>query len=111
MLDFVYQIFIAPLLERGYAPADATHGRYLLPLSPFETSLAADTDLCVDTRRRRVFIEKDGSFGDGEDVTLIETDLTRGRGKKWVHYQVWTSPIGKNGAAAGCDIILIHGTL
>ncbi|KAG8890957.1 hypothetical protein FRB98_002977 [Tulasnella sp. 332] len=109
MLDFVFQVIVAPLLEHVYPLADPTYGRYLLPLSPFETALAADAELCVNTRRRRVFIEKDGSVGVGEDITHIEADLKRVKGNKWMYYQVWTSPIGKNGPAAGCDIIFIHG--
>ncbi|KAG9013456.1 hypothetical protein FRB94_002530 [Tulasnella sp. JGI-2019a] len=109
MLAATYQIFIAPLVERVHAPADPTYGRYLLPLSPFEAALAADTELCADIRRRRVFIEVDGSIGSGEDITFTKTDLKRGRGKKWVHYQVWTSSQGEKGVAAGCDIVLVHG--
>lgn len=111
MFHTLYQVFLAPLLETLglHKTPDPTWGRYVLEPSGWEKDLTANKRLDVQTRRRRVFLLHDGSAGPGEDITLTETELRRGRGKRWIHYQVWTSPTGKGGPADGCDIIMIHG--
>lgn len=90
-------------------PADTTYGRYLLKPHFREIDFANDKVLAPQIRRRRVFINKDGSNGEGEDVSVTEEELKRAKRKKWIYYEVWTSDKGKGGPGEGCDIVGIHG--
>ncbi|KAG9013454.1 hypothetical protein FRB94_002528 [Tulasnella sp. JGI-2019a] len=93
--------------------ADPTYGRYLMPPSIAEKALAADTEVGVDIRRRRAFYEKDGRYIKGDDVSITVDELKpepgKGGKRRWVYYEVWTSPKGRGGPADGCDIIMVHG--
>lgn len=90
-------------------PEDPTYGRYTLATSPYEQDLLADQELCVVVRHRRVFVEKDGTVGAGEDVNFSQQEVDRAKGRKWVYYQTWTSAKGRGADADACDVVMLHG--
>lgn len=96
-------VFFYPFLENLglYTPPDPTYGRYLFDAYGREKDLEADTEIQV--KQRRVFVDK-GHFLRGEDVTLTQEELERGKGKEWVYYKVW-----QKGPGNGSDVIFIHG--